>query len=242
MLMDKPEEITVALGWACSSQVCGSQDVWVFPKDQMWTTPWEHIWHHLLSFCPTRAISCTAEEPSRWSPHGPGRLWKDRWSHQGNWRGEVHIEGTFLKNIFIPEDISEEPTKHPPRQRIDSKHSQHKRQLSCDAACQSKFSCTPSCPARHSSPKARSKSYWVSKGNVSNPSPFSLQQALAGSRRVGISRNKVGSWELWLWHVTRHFQYLAHYTETFYYVRIIGIVMGYVFIQKQGKWFPLNTF
>ena len=68
------------------------------------------------------------------------------------------IEGIFLKNIFISEDISDESTKGPPRERIDSKYSQHKRQLSCDAACQSKFSYTPSCPV-HSSPKARSKSY-----------------------------------------------------------------------------------
>lgn len=235
MLMDKPEEITVALGWACRSQVCGSQDVWVFPKDQMWTTLWEHVWHHLLTFCPTRTISCTAEEPSRWSPHGPGRLWKDRWSHQGRWRGEAPRD-----RGDISEDISDEPTKGPPRERINSKHSQYKRQLSCDAACQSKFSYTPSCPV-HSSPKARSKSYWVSKGNVSNSSPFSLQQALAGSRRVGVSRNKVGSWELGLWPDTRHFQYLAHYTETFLLCKSNHNSHGICFHPETGEMLSTDT-
>lgn len=170
MLMDKPEEVTAALGGACGSQVCGSQDVWVFPKDQMWIHP-ENMSGTIFSASAQQAPSPAQQRSPADGIHTDQGDYERTGGHIKDTGGErfPEIEGIFLKNIFI----SEEPTKGPPREKINSKHSRHKRQLSCDAACQSKFSCTPSCPA-HSSPKARCKSYWVSKGNVSNPSPFSL--------------------------------------------------------------------
>lgn len=85
----------------------------------------------------------------------------------------LEIEGIFLK------DISDEPTKGPPRERINSKHHNTKDSSPVMLPASQNFP-TPflSCPLFSQSQKQELLS---KQGERSNSSP-SLQQALAGSR------------------------------------------------------------